>query len=65
MYKCIYRDLDGEVLHSEVQVCSYQNMSMIQEGKYIPRDQWIHWDVESIAQLAAQEVQDIDVTSNW
>ena len=41
-------------------------MSMIQEGQAIPRDQWIHWDAESIAQLAAQEVQgiDIDTASN-
>ena len=42
-------------------------MSMIQEGLAIPRDQWIHWDAESIAQLAAQEVQgiDIDTVSNY
>ena len=39
-------------------------MSMVQEGQYIPRDQWIHWDAESIAQLAAQEVQGIDTASN-
>ena len=41
-------------------------MSMIQEGQAIPRDQWIQWDAESIAQLAAQEVQgiDIDTASN-
>ena len=37
---------------------------MVQEGQYIPRDQWIHWDAETIAQLAAQEVQCIDTTSN-
>ena len=39
-------------------------MNRVQEGQYIPRDQWIHWDAESIAQLAAQEVQSIDTTSN-
>ena len=41
-------------------------MSMIQEGQAIPKDQWIHWDADSIAQLAAQEVQgiDIDTASN-
>ena len=38
----------------------YPNMSMIQEGQAIPRDQRIHWDAESIAQLAAQEVQGLD-----
>ena len=38
-------------------------MSMVQEGQYIPRDQWIHWDAESLAQLAAKEVQGIDTTS--
>ena len=66
MYKCIFRDLDQEVFHSEVQICSYQNMSMVHEGQYIPRDQWIHWDAESIAQLADQEMQgiDTDTTSN-
>ena len=66
MYKCIFRDLDHEVFHSEVQICTYPNMSMIQEGQAIPRDQWIHWDAESIAQLAAQEVQGIaiDTASN-
>ena len=66
MYRCIFRDLDHEVVHSEVQICTYQNMSMIQEGQEIPRDQWIQWGAESIAQLAAQEVQgsDIDTASN-
>ena len=66
MYKCIFRDLDHEVFHSEVQICTYPNMSMIQEGQAIPRDQWIQRDVESIAKLAAQEVQgsDIDTASN-
>ena len=66
MYKCIFRDLDQEVFHSEVQICTYPNMSMIQEGQAIPRDQWIHWDAESSAQQAVQEVQgsDIDTASN-
>ena len=66
MYKCIFRDLDHGVFHSEVQICTYPNMNMIQEGQAIPRDQWNHWDAESIAQLAAQEVQgiDIDTASN-
>ena len=59
-----YRDLDREVFHSEIQIFSYQNMSMVQEGQYIPRDQWIHWDAESIAQLADPEVQGMDTTSN-
>ena len=64
MYKCIFRDLDPEVFHSEVQICSYPNMSMLQEDQAVPRDQWIHWDAESIAQLAAQEVQGLDTASN-
>ena len=66
MYKCIFRDLDHQVFHSEIQICTYPNMSMIQEGEAIPRDQWIQWDALSIAQLAAQEVQgsDIDTASN-
>ena len=66
MYKCIFSDLDHDVFHSEVQIYSYPNMSMVQEGQPIPRDQWIQWDAETIAQLAAQEVQgsDIDTASN-
>ena len=66
MYKCIFRDLDHEVFLSEVQICTYPNMSMIQEGQAIPSDQWILCNAESIAQLAAQEVQgsDIDTASN-
>ena len=39
-------------------------MNKVQEGQYIPRDQWIRWDAESVAQLAAHEVQGIDITSN-
>ena len=35
-------------------------MSMLQEGQAIPRDQWVHWDAESIVQLSAQEVQGFD-----
>ena len=40
-------------------------MNRVQEGQYITRDQWIHWDAESIAQLAAQEVQTLDSESNY
>ena len=64
MYKCNFRDLDHDVFHSEVQICTYPNMSMVQEGQPIPRDQWIQWNAESIAQLAAQEVQGSDTASN-
>ena len=39
-------------------------MNRVQEGQYIARDQWIHWDAESMAQLAAQEVQSLDSESN-
>ena len=39
-------------------------MNRVQEGQYITRDQWIHFDAESIAQLAAHEVQGIDITGN-
>ena len=64
MYKCIFRDLDSEVFHSEVQICSYPNMSILEEDQAVPRDQWIHWDAESFAQLAAQDVQGLDTASN-
>ena len=41
-------------------------MSMLQVDQPIPRDQWIRWDAEAIAQLAAQDIQgsDIDTASN-
>ena len=39
-------------------------MNRVQEGQYIAMDQWIHWDAERIAQLAAQEVQSLDSKSN-
>ena len=39
-------------------------MNRVQEGQYISRDHWIHWDAESIAQLAAQEIQILDTESN-
>ena len=53
------------VFHSEVQICVYDQMNRIQEGQYIARDQWIHWDAESIAQIAAQEIQFLDSESNY
>ena len=65
--RCTYvfcRDLDREVFYSEVQICVYDQMNRVQEGQYITRDQWIHWDAKSIAQLAAQEVQTLDSESN-
>ena len=53
-----------EVFHSEVQIYVYDQMNRVQEGQYITRDQWIHWDAESIAQITAQEVQTLDTESN-
>ena len=40
-------------------------MGMVQEGQPIQKEQWSKWDVESIAQMDAQEYQDseIDVAS--
>ena len=46
-------DLDCEDFHSEVHICVYSQMERVQEGKYIAKEQWIHWDAESIANLAA------------
>ena len=65
MYKCIFRDLDPEIFHSEVQICSYIDMSIVQEGQAIKKEQWSKWDAESIAQMDAQEYQgsEIDVAS--
>ena len=61
MYKCIFRDLDPEVFHSEVQICSYPNMGMVQEGQAIRKEQWTKWNAESIAQIDAQEYQGIEI----
>ena len=65
MYKCIFRDLDSEVFESHVQICTYPDMGMVQEGQPILKDQWSKWDAESIAQKEAQDNQSIefDVTS--
>ena len=65
MYKCIFRDLDPEIFHSVVQICTYPDMGMVQEGQAIQKEQWSKWDAESIAQMDAQEYQgsEIDVAS--
>ena len=60
MYKCIFRDLDPEVFDSHVQICTYPDMGMVQEGQPILKDQWSKWDAESIAQKEAQDNQGID-----
>ena len=66
MYNCIFSDVGSGVCHSVVQICSYPDMSMLQVDQPIPKDQWIQWDAEAIAQQAAQEIQgsDIDTASN-
>ena len=65
MYKCIFRDPDPEIFHSVVQICTYPDMGMVQEGQAIQNEQWSKWDAESIAQMDAQEYQvsEIDVAS--
>ena len=65
MYNCIFRDLDPEIFHSVVQICTYPDMGMVQEGQAIQKEQWSKWDAESIAQMDAQEYQGskIDVAS--
>ena len=60
MYKCIFRDLDPEIFNSEVQICSYIDMSMVHEGQAIQKEQWSKWVAESIAQMDAQENQGIE-----
>ena len=60
MYKCIFRDLDPEVFQSHVQICTYPDMGMVQEGQPILKDQWSKWDAESIAQKEAQDYQGIE-----
>ena len=65
MYKCIFRDLDPEIFHCVVQICTYPDMGMVQEGQAIQKEQWSKWDAESIAQMDAQEYQgsELDVAS--
>ena len=60
MYNCICRDLDPEVFQSHVQICSYPDMGMVQEGQPILKEQWSKWDTESIAQTEGQEYQGIE-----
>ena len=55
-----FRDLDPEVFQSHVQIWSYPDMSMVQEGQPILKEQWSKWDAESIAQGEAQEYQGIE-----
>ena len=66
MYKCIFSGLDPEVLHSQVQLCTYQGLDMVQEGQAIMKDQWSKWDIVTIAENEATEYQGIlhvEVTS--
>ena len=53
-------NLDPEVFQSQVQICSYPDMSMVQEDQAIQKEQWSKWDAESIAQIEAQENQGIE-----
>ena len=59
MYKCIFRDLDPEVFASNVQICTYPGLNMIQEGQAIMKDQWSKWDIVTIAENEATEYQGI------
>ena len=59
MYTCILRDLDPEVFQSHVQICTYPDMDMVQEGQPILKDQWGKWDAETIAHNEAQDYQGI------
>ena len=60
MYKCIFRDLDPEIFQSHVQISSYPDIAMVQEGQPIQKEQWSKWDAETIAQKEAQEYQGIE-----
>ena len=59
MYNCIFRDLDPEVFHSHVQLCTYPGLDMVQEGQAILKDQWAKWDVVTIAENEATDYQGI------
>ena len=59
MYKCIFRDLDPEVFHSQVQLCTYPGLDMVQEGQAILKDQWAKWDIVTIAENEATDYQGI------
>ena len=58
------RDLDRDVFHCAVQMCSYSQLDTVQEGHFIARQQWMRWDPESVAiQSAQEEVQDQPTSS--
>ena len=59
MYKCIFRDLDPEVFASHVQLCTYPELNMVQEGQVIQKDQWAKWDIVTIAENEATDYQGI------
>ena len=59
MYKCIFSGLDPEVFHSQVQLCTYQGLDMVQEGQAIMKDQWAKWDIVTIAENEATDYQGI------
>ena len=66
MYNCIFRDLDPEVFHSHVQLCTYPGLAMAQEGQAIPKDQWAKWDIVTIAENEATDFQviiQVDIVS--
>ena len=61
MYKCIFRDLDPEVFSSHVQICTYPELNMMQEGQAILKDQWSKWDIVTIAENEATDYQGIQI----
>ena len=66
MYKCIFSGLDPEVFHSQVQLCTYPGLDVVQENQAILKYEWSKWDIVTIAENEATEYQGIlhvDVTS--
>ena len=50
-----FSGLDPEVFHSQVQLCTYPGLDMVQEGQAIMKDQWSKWDIVTIAENEATE----------
>ena len=54
-----FSSLDPEVFHSQVQLCTYPGLDMVQEGQAIMKDQWSKWDIVTIVENEATEYQSI------
>ena len=55
MYNCIFSNLDPAVFQCQVQICTYADLNMVQEGQAVQKDQWGQWDIATIAENEATD----------